>query len=116
MCVLVRLVLCMPGSQHPGTVHTEVTRNFSALVRLGYWVSQPLMRLVEKSPAEGAYTSVYVATAPELQGIGGKYFVHCSPVQMPAAAEHVEQCEKLWELSQSITEKAIGSARAAEAE
>ena len=92
--------------QHPGTVHTEVTRNFSALIKFGYWISQPLMRLVEKSPAEGAYTSVHVATAPELQGIGGKYFVHCAPVQMPAAAEHLGQCEELWELSQSLTAKA----------
>jgi retinol dehydrogenase 12 len=94
-------------SQHPGTVHTEVTRNFSALVKFGYWISQPLMRIVEKSPAEGAYTTVHVATAPELQGIGGKYFVHCADVPMPAAAEHIEQCEELWELSQSITAKAI---------
>ena len=94
-------------SQHPGTVHTEVTRNFSALIKFGYWISQPLMRLVEKSPAEGAYTSVHVATAPELQGIGGKYFVHCAAVQMPAAAENIEQCEQLWELSQSITAKAL---------
>lgn len=72
------------------------------------------MRLVEKTPAEGAYTSVHVATAPELQGVGGKYFVHCAPVRMPAAAEHVEQCEMLWELSQSITAKALAGARAAQ--
>jgi hypothetical protein len=94
------------GAQHPGTVHTEVTRNFSSVLKLGYWLSQPLMRLVEKSPAEGAYTSVHVATAPELRGVGGKYFVHCTAVQMPAAAENVEQCERLWELSEALTVKA----------
>ena len=97
---------------HPGTVHTDVTRNFALLVKLGYWLSQPLMRLLEKSPAEGAYTSIHVATAPELQGVSGQYFVHCAAVEMPAVAQQEASCERLWELSETLTVKATAAAAA----
>ena len=70
---------------HPGTVHTDVTRNFSAPIRLAYWLSQPLMRLLEKTPAEGARTTVHVATAPELDWAGGTSFTarrcRCRPAR-----------------------------------
>ena len=87
---------------HPGTVHTDVTRNFSAPIRLAYWLSQPLMRLLEKTPAEGARTTVHVATAPELD-CGGRYFVHCAALPLPAGALDVPACERLWELSERLT-------------
>ena len=90
-------------------MHTNVTRNFASIVKLGYWLSQPLMRLIEKSPAEGAYTSIHVATAPELQGVSGQYFVHCAAVEMPAAAQQEESCERLWGLSEDLTAKAAAA-------
>jgi NAD(P)-dependent dehydrogenase (short-subunit alcohol dehydrogenase family) len=55
----------------PGFVRTEFNRHArgftAAMVRL-------FARLMAVSPAEGADTPLWVATAPELQGVTGKYF------------------------------------------
>jgi NAD(P)-dependent dehydrogenase (short-subunit alcohol dehydrogenase family) len=67
-----------------------------------------------KTPEQGAATSVLVATWPQLEGIGGRYFQDCNeaPVVDPAtaaatgagvAAYAVDQAnaERLWDLSQT---------------
>lgn len=62
---------------HPGIVTTEVTRNMSSIMRNLENAFHFLLQWVRKSPAEGAYTTVHVATAPELEGKGGLYFQVC---------------------------------------
>ena len=65
-----------------------------------------------KSVEQGAATSVLVATSPELDGIGGRYFQDCNeaPVVDPATAEETGagvadyavdpvNAERLWQLS-----------------
>jgi NAD(P)-dependent dehydrogenase (short-subunit alcohol dehydrogenase family) len=65
-----------------------------------------------KSVEQGAATSVLVATSPELDGIGGRYFQDCNeaPVVDPATAEEIgagvagyavdpANAERLWQLS-----------------
>jgi NAD(P)-dependent dehydrogenase (short-subunit alcohol dehydrogenase family) len=67
-----------------------------------------------KSVEQGAATSVLVATSPELDGIGGRYFQDCNeaPVVDPATAEETgagvadyavdpANAERLWELSEA---------------
>jgi hypothetical protein len=36
--------------------------------------------LFTKSPEQGAETSIYLATSPEVEGVSGKYFDDCKPV------------------------------------
>lgn len=65
-----------------------------------------------KTPEQGAATSVLVATSPQLEGIGGRYFEDCNeaPVVDPATATSTgtgvaryaldpANAERLWELS-----------------
>ena len=65
-----------------------------------------------KSVEQGAATSVLVATSPQLDGIGGRYFQDCNeaPVVDPATAEETGagvagyavdpvNAERLWQLS-----------------
>jgi NAD(P)-dependent dehydrogenase (short-subunit alcohol dehydrogenase family) len=67
-----------------------------------------------KTPQQGAATSVLVATSPQLDGIGGRYFQDCNeaPVVDPAGAESSGSgvasyavdpvnAERLWELSEA---------------
>jgi NAD(P)-dependent dehydrogenase (short-subunit alcohol dehydrogenase family) len=67
-----------------------------------------------KTPEQGAATSVLVATSPQLEGIGGRYFQDCNeaPVVDPISAESTgsgvasyavdpTNAERLWELSQA---------------
>jgi NAD(P)-dependent dehydrogenase (short-subunit alcohol dehydrogenase family) len=68
-----------------------------------------------KTPAQGAATSVFVATSPLLDGVGGRYFddVAEAPVIDPATAAwgepgvaaHAldpERAERLWEISERL--------------
>jgi retinol dehydrogenase-12 len=88
---------------HPGCVNTEVTRNMSPVMRFLDYLGSPLLLMLRKTPAEGAYTSIHVATAVELEGIGGEYFFHCRPSIMNECAKDPVAAEKLWILSERLT-------------
>lgn len=79
---------------HPGSVATDVTRDNPLLYAL-----QPLSRLVLKTPAQGAATSVHVATAPALAGVSGRYFANSREAQAADVAEDREVAARLWALS-----------------
>ena len=79
---------------HPGSVATDVTRE-SAVLRL----LEPLSRRILKTPAQGARTSVYVASDPSLRGVSGRYFANAKRAT-PASVVHDEALgRELWELS-----------------
>lgn len=61
---------------HPGNVNSVLSNN------LGYGGSTP--------PDQGADTPVWVATAPELEGITGKYFEHRRQTFCPFSEMHQE--------------------------
>lgn len=88
---------------HPGCVNTEVTRNMGSIMRFLDFMVSPLLLLLRKTPAEGAYTSIYVATSSELEGVGGKYFYHCKAMQPGKCALITADAEKLWHLSEQLT-------------
>jgi NAD(P)-dependent dehydrogenase (short-subunit alcohol dehydrogenase family) len=73
-----------------------------------------------KSAEQGAATSVLVATSPELDGIGGRYFQDCNeaPVVDPATAEETgagvadyavdpANAERLWQLSEATLDQQV---------
>ena len=88
---------------HPGMVSTEVTRHMSAFMRVGEAMAAPILRLLRKTPPEGAYTQVYAATAPELEGKGGLYLLHCEESPVSAGARDAVAGERLWKLSEKLT-------------
>jgi NAD(P)-dependent dehydrogenase (short-subunit alcohol dehydrogenase family) len=85
---------------HPGLVLTEFSRHLPFLIRLGDQITYLFQACVRKSPAQGAYTSVHVATAPSLAG--GGYYFHCRKAPMSAAARDTEAAEKLWVESEKL--------------
>jgi retinol dehydrogenase 12 len=81
---------------HPGGVATRLGTNNPGL--LGKVI--PLaMRPFFKTPAQGAETSIYVATAPELDGTNGRYFADCKEIQPTRAAQDPGSARRLWNLS-----------------
>jgi hypothetical protein len=67
-----------------------------------------------KTPEQGAATSVFVATSPLLEGIGGRYFVDCNEAPVvhrsstdregtgvAAYALDAANATRLWELSEA---------------
>ena len=79
---------------HPGSVATDVTRDNPLLSFVA-----PLTRLVLKTPAQGARTSVYVATDPGLRGVTGRYFANRREAQPAAVVHDRPLAKRLWDLS-----------------
>ncbi len=73
---------------HPGVIDTK-------LLHAGF-------SMAGASVSEGARTSVYLATSPEVKGVTGKYFDHCTPVAPSPLALDPHLAQKLWEWSERI--------------
>jgi retinol dehydrogenase-14 len=61
-----------------------------------------LMRPVMKSPEQGAQTSVYAATSPELEGVSGRLFINSRPGRTSATADDRALAERLWTVSAQL--------------
>ena len=59
-----------------------------------------------RKPEQGAQTSIYLASSPEVEGVTGKYFVDCKPVQSNPLSYDRDLSEKLWQVSLELTGKA----------
>ncbi len=55
------------------------------------------------SPEQGAQTSIYLATSPEVEGVTGKYFVECKPVPSSLASYETATASRLWQVSEALT-------------
>jgi hypothetical protein len=62
-----------------------------------------LVGLFLKSPEEGARTSLYLASAPEVEGVSGRYFAKCRERKPAAHACDPELARRLWERSEELT-------------
>jgi NAD(P)-dependent dehydrogenase (short-subunit alcohol dehydrogenase family) len=86
---------------HPGLIATGIGQT-NALARLAW-------KLIVKarggiSVEEGARTSVYLATAPEVEGLSGGYYVKCRLAELQTRAEAVSDAvaERLWKVSEEL--------------
>jgi NAD(P)-dependent dehydrogenase (short-subunit alcohol dehydrogenase family) len=85
---------------HPGFVASSFGRDgdtgrFGALLF-------PLLKPFALTAAQGAQTSVYVASAPELEGITGGYWVKSAPASPSTAAQDDGAAARLWEISEQL--------------
>ena len=86
---------------HPGFVQSNIGRNADGFIG---WIYNDVLDMVKKTPAQGAATQVYVATAPTLAGVSGAYFEDCNPVTI-SGENHVfdeELAKRLWEETQEM--------------
>ena len=86
---------------NPGNVRSRITRNNAFLNALH---RSPVARLFILSEADGARTSIYVATAPELEGVTGRYFDKMREATPGKASTDEEAARRLWELSQQLVD------------
>lgn len=84
---------------HPGAVATGLGKNNGRLAQVLIGLLAPFFR----SPKQGAETSIYVATAPELDGVSGKYFMRCRERAPSRAAVDRAAAERLWKVSEAMT-------------
>jgi len=64
-----------------------------------------------KSPEQGADTSVYLASSPEVEGVTGDYFFRRKPRESTAQTRNRELAGRLWKLSGAlVTESGVAPA------
>lgn len=84
---------------HPGFVASNFAKNNGALVRFSMLLTRPFSKSID----EGARTSIYLATSPEVEGISGMYFSDERPVRSNTASYNESNQHRLWELSLKMT-------------
>lgn len=70
------------------------------------WWQVPFLQAASvflKSPEQGAQTTIYLATSPEVQGISSKYYSDCKPKTSSKASYDVDTARRLWEISEELT-------------
>jgi NAD(P)-dependent dehydrogenase (short-subunit alcohol dehydrogenase family) len=85
---------------HPGFVNTRFATDRNSEKQN---LMMKLMKPFTTQPAQGAETSVYLATSPEVEGISGKYFVKRKQKASSRASYDLVVGEKLWNLSTALT-------------
>jgi NAD(P)-dependent dehydrogenase (short-subunit alcohol dehydrogenase family) len=102
---------------HPGVIMTRLSRHmqqadFESLMSR----TPPGEELVFKSVEQGAATTVWAATAAELEGKGGIYLENCQIAQpaVPGSNSGIESyaldaaaAERLWSLSEELAEQSL---------
>lgn len=86
---------------HPGSVATGFGRDgdTSGLLAFGLRLAAPFM----KSPGRGARGPVWLASAPELEGVSGQYFAGTRRRTPSRAARDPAAAARLWEVSERLT-------------
>ena len=85
---------------HPGFVATGFGHNNSGgLMTFGLNMVQ---MLVATKPAQGAETSIYLASSPQVEGVTGKYFSSSKEAKSSAASHDVDAQKRLWALSEQM--------------
>jgi NAD(P)-dependent dehydrogenase (short-subunit alcohol dehydrogenase family) len=91
---------------HPGFVATGFGHTRGGLMSFA-------MRFISRfalKPEQGAETSIYLVSSPEVEGVTGKYFEKCKAV--PSSSESYDEAaqRRLWEVSEQLTGLVVGSA------
>lgn len=83
----------------PGLVRTEIGHKHTR--GLAHWIWS-LRQRAGVSPAEGAATSVYLATAPQSDLNAAEYWRDCRPLPSSKRSYDPKLAEELWRLSESM--------------
>jgi NAD(P)-dependent dehydrogenase (short-subunit alcohol dehydrogenase family) len=78
---------------HPGVVASDIWRRLP-------WPVRPLIKLRMISPEEGARTSLYCATSPEVAGVTGRFYDK-SREREPSAVATAALAGELWQRSEA---------------
>ena len=84
---------------HPGVVSTSFGAEDPATVQR---MLIPFLRHLMKSPAQGAATSVYVASAPQLERVTGRYFANSKPKESSKRSYDEVVAARLWDISADL--------------
>ena len=84
---------------HPGVVATGFARTDGGLTALLVRLAAPFLT----APEDGAKTSIFLCTSPEVASVTGEYFAACKPSRSRRMARSDELAARLWAASERAT-------------
>ncbi|WP_159437447.1 SDR family oxidoreductase [Hymenobacter daecheongensis] len=86
---------------HPGIVDTGLMApGRTGLLKMAWSLGKPFMI----SPERGAQTSIFLASAPEVAHVSGRYFKHSKPARLLSSrAQNRAEASRLWRISAEET-------------
>lgn len=90
----------------PGLVLTDLGRYHTHTY--GFWstlklmFAYPLIKLIFKTPREGAQTSVHCSTDENLKDKSGKLFRNCKEIDVLPHGKNDEDAKRLWSISEKL--------------
>jgi len=84
---------------HPGVVRTGFGAEEPGLIQR---VFVPVVRPFMKSPAQGAATSIFVASSPDLEQTTGLYFANSTPKRSSKRSYDAGAAARLWHVSADL--------------
>jgi retinol dehydrogenase 12 len=98
---------------HPGFVDTGIGTNNAGLMKWVLQVLKPVKSFLSAhtsyimTPAEGAKTSIYLASSPHVEGVTGKYFFKNEQTETTTLVQDSGLQEKVWEMSLKQIQEAL---------
>jgi retinol dehydrogenase 14 len=89
------------NSLHPGVVSTSFGADDPATVQR---IFIPFLRAFMKTPAEGAATSIHLASAPDLEQVTGRYFANSRPKRSSKLSYEEATAATLWQVSGDLVD------------
>ena len=86
------------NSLHPGAVATNFGQNGGTLYQLALTLARPLLLTSE----EGARTSIYLASSPDVANVTGEFFVRSKIATPSRQARDDDSARRLWALSEQL--------------
>lgn len=84
---------------HPGIISSNFSKGQGGITGLFFKMSEPFL----SSPEKGAETSIYLASAPEVQKYNGLFFINKKPARLMNLAITPDNGEKLWKITHQLT-------------
>jgi Dehydrogenases with different specificities (related to short-chain alcohol dehydrogenases) len=84
---------------HPGFVATDIGVRHGFVPGFLWWIG----KLSAISPEEGAKTTIYLASSPDVADASGQYFSRCKPKQSSDASYDHAASERLWDVSVNLS-------------
>jgi hypothetical protein len=91
---------------HPGVIASGWGKTYGSAFSVLLKLAKPFLLTTE----QGAKTSVYLASAPEVAGVTGKYFDKCGPVRSSRVSYDEASWTRLWEVSEAMTSRVAKAA------
>jgi NAD(P)-dependent dehydrogenase (short-subunit alcohol dehydrogenase family) len=89
---------------HPGVVASNFNNGMRGLPRV---IGAAIYAVIGISAEQGAQTSLYLATSPEVSEISGKYFVNCKETRSSHRSYDMALQQRLWQVSEELTQQSV---------